>query len=431
MGSCMSPPDLAGPVHRRTRQLLYASGNFGKSLVWAAFDTVLFFYLTSIAGIPLALAGAIIMTALVWDGFGDLVIGYWADRTGRKDFLRTLLVVGAPICGTAFAAVFHVAAAAPGWRIVAVALLCWICRIGYTLCDVAHNAMLVTMSANERDASIVSGLRLMFSAAGAAAVGLALKAGLAPPTVAGQQAVFVVCAIMGGIAYTATLWAATGVKDASLGSERHAGTLRLRTALAALAATASYRRLCLIIFLQAGVTSLFMKSLPFFGASFFGEAAWAGDAIIVMTIAQVAALPVLMMLGRRGVSTRTLTQGSHALTALSLIGLPISAMYVPLLAPVALVGIGVGLSGMNMTVWANLALIVRNMTVVQANLHALPVGLFLAILKCAAGIGSGILAFGLSWGQAYGMQQGPIILIVAIAAPFASSIACIALTRRG
>lgn len=423
----MPSPEPAAPL---VQQLLYASGNFGKSVVWAAFDTVLFFYLTAIAGLPLAVAGAILMLALIWDGFGDLLIGYWADRTGRTDFLKTLLLVGAPICGIAFAALFYVAVAAPAWRLPVIALLCWTCRIGYTLCDVAHNSILVNISTGERGASTISGLRLIFSAAGATAVGLAFKSSLSFPALDQQQSAFVAYAVLGGIAYTLTLFASTKVRDTHLMSRRQAGKIRIWAVSRVLLATRDYRKLCLLIFLQAGVTSLFMKSLPFVGVSFFGEAAWAGDAIVIITIAQAAALPVLMLLGRSGVSSQALMLASHALMAFALIALLASTLYMPLLAVVALLGIGFGQSGMNMTVWAKLALVVRETIVVQENLHALPVGLFLAILKCAAGFGTGLLAFSLSLGQSFDIEQASIILMVAIVAPFVSSLACIGLARR-
>ncbi len=370
------------------------------------------------------------MTALVWDGFGDLLIGYWADRTGRTNFLKILLTIGAPLCGAAFAALFYFAATEPAERVVVVALLCWACRIGYTLCDVAHNSMLVNISANERGASLSSGLRLIFSAAGTTAVGLAFKSSLSLPTIDTQQSAFAACAAVGGLAYTLTLLAAIRVKDVGLLSRERAGEFRFWPALRTLFATVAYRKLCFLIVLQAGVTSLLMKGLPFLGLHFFRGAAWAGDAIVAVTVAQVAALPVLILFGRRGVTSRTILQTSHALMAASMILLCVSTRNLPGLAWVALVGIGIAQSGMNMTIWAKLALVVRERLMVHDGLHALPVGLFLAILKCAAGFGTGMLAFGLSWGRTFGVDQKAIILIIAVAAPFASSLACIALTRR-
>lgn len=399
-------------------------------MVLATFDTILFFYLTAIGGISLAAAGLIIMTALVWDGFGDLLIGYWADRTGRTDFLKTLLTIGAPLCGGAFAALFYIAGTDPAERVVIVALLCWACRIGYTLCDVAHNSMLVNISANERGASASSGLRLIFSAAGTTAVGLAFKFNLSLPTIEAQRSAFGACAALGGLAYTLTLLAAIRVKDVGLLSRERAGAVRFLPALRTLFATVAYRKLCFLIVLQAGVTSLFMKGLPFLGLHFFRGAAWAGEAIVAVTVAQVAALPVLILLGRSGVTSRTILLTSHALMAASIIVLFTSTQHLPLLAWAGLVGIGIAQSGMNMTIWAKLALVVRERLMVHDGLHALPVGLFLAILKCASGFGTGILAFGFSWGGSFGVDQKTIVLMVAMAAPFASSLACITLSAR-
>ena len=425
----MPSPNLTKIAGTWVQPLLYASGNFGKSAVLATFDTVLFFYLTALCGISLSAAGVIIMTALIWDGFGDLLIGYWADRTGRRDFFKILLMVGAPVCGAAFAALFYVAATEPGDQVIVIALLCWACRIGYTLCDVAHNSMLVNISANERGASASSGLRLMFSAAGTTAVGLAFKSSLSFPTVDTRQSAFATCAALGGLAYTLTLLAATKVRDVGLISRGPARPFRFWHALKTLFATVAYRKLCFLIILQAGVTSLFMKGLPFVGLCFFQGAAWAGDAIVIVTIAQAATLPALIMLGRSGVTSRMILLSSHTLTAFSMVALFLSTRHLPSLSLPALLGIGIGLSGMNMTIWARLALVVRERLVVRNGLHALPIGLFLAVLKCASGLGTGILAFSLSWGQSFDIDQPSIVLMVAIAAPFASSLGCIMLAR--
>ena len=46
------------------RQLGYASGNLGKSLMWTSLDYLLLFYLTEVAGIPVGWAGAIVLLSL-------------------------------------------------------------------------------------------------------------------------------------------------------------------------------------------------------------------------------------------------------------------------------------------------------------------------------------------------------------------------------
>jgi Na+/melibiose symporter-like transporter len=422
-------------INRPTRDrgwlpaLSYASGNFGKSAVLATFDTVLFFYLTSICGISLSVAGLIIMTAFIWDGFGDILIGYWADRIENPEFLKFMLIIGAPLCGAAFAGVFYVTSGEAGGQDVLIALLCCVCRIGYTLCDVAHNSMLVNISTDERGASGLSGLRLIFSAAGTTAVGFAFKASLLPQAIADQKSAFLIYAFIGGIAFTLTLLAASTLKYTVPISRKSLRNYSLWRAILSLAYTDCYRKLCLLIMMQAGVTSLFMKSLAFLGLSYFHGAAWAGYAIVVVTASQALTLPVLILLGRWGIASRYIMLGSHALMAISMSVLVVSTFNLPVLSFIALIGVGIANAGTNMTIWAKLALIVREQILVEKGLHAFPVGLFLAVLKCSSGVGSGILAFGLSWGMTIGASQALVVLILAVAAPLTSSLACILIGR--
>lgn len=60
------------------------------------------------------------------------------------------------------------------------------------------------------------------------------------------------------------------------------------------------------------------------------------------------------------------------------------------LAPLIL--LGTARAGMNMAIWALLALSVQAQASVEARLEALPVGLFLAVLKCASRLGNSAIA---------------------------------------
>lgn len=97
--------------------------------------------------------GAALALALIRDG---LAVAWWSDTRGRPDMPGWLIVWGAPLCAGGFVGIFLSADQTHLLSIAAIML----CRFGYTLCDVGHNTLLVRVSVDERDASIVSGMRL-------------------------------------------------------------------------------------------------------------------------------------------------------------------------------------------------------------------------------------------------------------------------------
>ena len=89
------------------RQLGYASGNFGKSLLWTSLDYLLLFYMTEVVGIPAVWAGAIILVSLLWDASINPFIGYWIDRRAARGLDYRPFLRWAPVAtALAFVALF-------------------------------------------------------------------------------------------------------------------------------------------------------------------------------------------------------------------------------------------------------------------------------------------------------------------------------------
>ncbi|MFV3517493.1 hypothetical protein ACNJD8_23050, partial [Mycobacterium tuberculosis] len=91
-----------------------------------------------------------------------------------------LVLVGAPLCGIGFWLIFVLQAPAG----IAAAIIA--CRIGYSLCDVGHNTLLIRVAQGQGAAARVSGLRLLFSASGVALLALASGSSLSLATAAAQ-----------------------------------------------------------------------------------------------------------------------------------------------------------------------------------------------------------------------------------------------------
>lgn len=370
-------------------QIGYASGNLGKSILWSSFESFLLFYLITIAGFSAWLAGGVLAAAMIWDGLADLGVAYLTDRHGRPDALPRLVLVGAPLGALGFWLTFAPATGGT-WPAVVAAIL--LCRMGYTLCDIGHNTLLVRVANGPKAASLVSGLRLIFSAMGGALVGLAAAKllGIRDPAV--QRNAFGACAAVAGALYFLTLLIAVGATRHLPAPPRRMPQAAGERLLRSLLRRPDYRLLLALIALQASLLPAFNRALPFFGAAVQGDPAWAGYALATITLAQSLSLPVWMLASRRHGPARLLASAHllavlamGALAALAVLGDGGGSM-------AALALLGAAQAGMNMAIWALLTLSIQSRASSDTRLEALPVGLFLAVLKCAAGFGNTAIA---------------------------------------
>ncbi|TCM07432.1 MFS transporter [Sphingomonas sp. PP-CC-3G-468] len=402
----------------------YAAGNLGKSIVWTTCESFLLFYLVTVAGFPPLSAGALLSAMMVWDACADVVVGHLVDRYARPDMLGRLIQIGAPLCGMAFWAIFAIPArSSPLLLVAAVAA----CRIGYTLCDIGHNTLLVRVATTSRNASKVSGLRLVFSATGAGLVGLASSYVLAVPLAADRHAAFALCAMGGGVIYLATLMLArqvTGLLPAAAIPAARATSAALLTRLWH---NRTYRRVLALIAVQSSLIPIFGRALPFFGTVMHGDSAWAGPALSTMTLAQALSLPGWILLSHR-CSSRSVLRLAYALMILGVALLGWQADGGADLAP--LVIIGIANAGSNMAIWALLARSIRAGTTDGGGSEALPIGIFLATLKGAAGVGGAILSV------AVAVQEGGCtaciggispVLLAALGLPVLGCLSCLLL----
>ncbi|MET4895882.1 MFS transporter [Sphingomonadaceae bacterium jetA1] len=405
-------------------KLGYSAGNWGKSVVWTSFESFMLFYLVSIADLSPLVAGGLLAAAMAWDAIVDVGIAWWADRHGRAHVLGRLILFGAPLCGLGFWAIF--ALQAP----LAVGLAIVLCRIGYSLCDIGHNTLLVRVARTEADASTVSGLRLIFSALGAGLVASMSGWSLAIGDRAGQHSAFATGALVGGLLYIGTLFGSVAVTR-HLPPVRTDGGGPRPGRFAALWRHRTYRRVLTLAFIQAGMVPLFIRALPFFGQMVHGQASWAGPALVTITLAQSLSLPGWIALSRwRG--PPVLGAIAHGVLIAAIIGLGIRSDGVA--GSLMLVLLGCAQAGMNMALWALLTMAIRGSIQGGSAAEALPVGLFLAALKGAAGAAhfGFTLIVAATGPQCGGCADGTgtLLPMSAILVPALGSILCIALLVR-
>lgn len=403
-------------------QLGYSCANMGKSVVWTSFESIMLFYLVSIAGFGPLAAGALLAVTLLWDAAFDLAVARWTDARGGYQGLARLVLFGAPLCGMGFWLIFVLQAP------MAVAAAIVACRIGYSLCDVGHNTLLIRVAQRPGDAARVSGLRLLFSASGVALLALASGTSLSLADPQAQRQSLATAAMGGGALYLGTLFVALWATRRLAPPSRVAGRTGKPKPLRDYARNPDFSRLLLVIAAQAAFVPLFQRALPFYGAAVRGDPGWAGPALLTVTLAQSLALPGWMAIARHW-SSRRIAMVAHALALLAMTALTLAPTERLDWAMLALLGAGLG--GMNLAVWALLTATVHHAMAGGSQDEATPVGLFLAVLKAAAAAGNllfaAIVALGpVSLGE-WGGDGVTLLTLSATTVPILGSLLALAL----
>ncbi|MDD6763933.1 MAG: MFS transporter [Firmicutes bacterium] len=85
----------------------YGIGAVGEGIGYNVFFSFFIFFLTTVAGIPPAIAGVISSVAVLWDAVTDPLIGNWSDTTRNpKGRRRPFIMVGSILFGLSIALVF-------------------------------------------------------------------------------------------------------------------------------------------------------------------------------------------------------------------------------------------------------------------------------------------------------------------------------------
>ncbi|RXD07058.1 hypothetical protein EQZ23_02935 [Sphingomonas sp. UV9] len=417
---------VAAPPIQRVRMLGYASGNFGKNVLASTMDFFLLFILTERWGVSPAVAGLVVMIGLVWDGLCDPLLGRLLDRSADRLVLyRRLLFVGAPVVGLFFAIFF----VDPGWR--GSAILVWaiaivlLFRTAYSVCDVAHNALMMRMTRAPGAATTLSGLRYMFSCLGALAVAHFARA-FVDPADDGGYGLFVVTGFA-ALAYVATLWLSAAA------APRPVAVPRVSAPRASLAWILGNRPLLLLLalgFAQALTLPFFARSFAYIGKGVMHDAGWTGRALTTLALSQLVALPAWMAIARRTGHRQVLGLALAMIAA----GLALFATVPAAIAGIALFGIGN--AGLQMMIWVLLsAAIDDGERRTGVRFEGLPVALLLLILKLGGGLSGALLGQGLAWvgwvvATPLAVESGANLLTMAWSVPLIGALACLVMVTR-
>ncbi|AHE55109.1 MFS transporter [Sphingomonas sanxanigenens] len=159
-----TPPRLAIAI-QELRILAYASGNFGKAMIFAGADLTILYLLTDLMGLSATTAGSLMLVALGGDLLFDLLAARLVIRLrSRGKGYRWMVGAAAIPCTAAFALIY--AMPALGVRqILALAVALLMFRGAYAVIDVPHNALMAQVTSTSEARGRVSGYRLLFSSA--------------------------------------------------------------------------------------------------------------------------------------------------------------------------------------------------------------------------------------------------------------------------
>lgn len=411
----MSAPRLG--IGRKTA---YSFGNFGKSVVWSTLECFFLFFMTELWGIPPGQAGLVILITLLWDGISDPIFGFWIERTRtRLGRYGPYLIFGPPVCAVSFVLMFI----QPGWS---PSVMVWyaaasglLFRTFYSICDVPHNALMVRISIDSRDATLISGLRYFFSAAGALTVSLAVAA-LFSADGTGQQRHFLQLAMACGGLYALSLWMSWfAVRSIDIGDRDGCVPLHLNQAIKTIVANRQFLLFLLLALVQAASVPIFAKCIAYYAKYFVGDQSWTGLALATFTLVQALSMPFWTFLAHR-YNKRMAIFLAYGVMTIGLCGFAAASLLVGAeLVALAVVGIATG--GINMIMWAFLPdIISQGALMTGRRIEALSTSLFLLVTKAGAGLSAAFtgLAFSLAGFMSSVPQPGQFsyLLIVTMCA---------------
>lgn len=423
--------DAIAPLLNEARLFAYASGNFGKGLLFAGADVTILFLLTDLLDLSALAAGTLMLVALLGDLVFDLLAAALIIRLRRSGKgYRWLVVAGAVPCGIAFALLYAMplAGAREGW-ILAIALLAF--RGAYAVVDVPHNALMAQMTCDSRARGRVSGYRLLFSTVSALAVAMVLA-----PLVqkAGRDGSFDDVAMTGAIA--GMLFTLTMVMCAMAsrgGSDPNREMAPSRDGIC----VPLSNRLVVGIGLLAVVTGFaiptFGRMMLYIGTYVVNRPDIVAPLLLALTLGQFAGLVVWTALTTRIDKSRLLAIG-HGFSALAIIGFGLCLGQPPIL-PVCAALIGFGFAAVFMLPWGLLADTVD--FVAWRHGRRFETGLFafyLVAVKASGAAATALIGWSLGWlGYVPGTDQTASVelgmLVLGLGIPLAGCLSAVALLR--
>ena len=139
----------------------YSSGAFTKSLQWNSTEFLLLYFLAEVQGVGAAIAGGILLVSFIWAGVLDVVVARWLDKYSVN--YQKVIAYSTPLCVGSFALLFWPVQLYDEQKIPYYLVTIMLFRLGYTLIDIPHNALLGTLSQDSKERTSLSAYRVGFN----------------------------------------------------------------------------------------------------------------------------------------------------------------------------------------------------------------------------------------------------------------------------
>ena len=380
-------------------KLRYASGNFGKSLLWSVLEFFLLYHLTDFLGFDPAVAGIVVLLALVWDALTDPVIGYLADRyVNRGGTYAPFLRFAPPLLVAAFIGIFSIPPMPMSVMVTLAIMANLVFRTLFTLYDVPHNALLAIVSDDSRERSTISGFRFFFSSLASLFVAVAIY----PVLVEGStsEGLRRVLLFVGGIGILAmaVMWLTVGViKAHPRKATQPSREMPMGAYVRALLSNGHTRHILLVASLVAVSVPVFSKLLLYYATYNLGNESWGSPLLVSLTVGQMIGLPFWVGLSHSVSKARVMQVALSGLSVVLLVFYIVRPADLGLLmGMIALAGIAIG--GIYTLIWAIAPDVVESLESTQGKrLEAGVFSLLTLSQKVSIGIGAALAGLSLDW----------------------------------
>ena len=207
-------------------KLAYGAGDLGPAMTGNMTTFYLLFFFTNVAGIPVGLAGSILMIGKIWDGINDPMVGMLTDKTQSRRWGRRLpwLLYGAIPFGVFFFLQWIVPQFTADKSINVWCLFWYYVVIGivsqafYTVVNLPYTAMTPELTQDYDERTSLNSFRFTFSIGGSI-LSLILAKIIFSQISDRQQQYLVLAAICTVISILSLYWCVYGVRDRILAFE--------------------------------------------------------------------------------------------------------------------------------------------------------------------------------------------------------------------
>ncbi len=420
---------LHGDPRRELRLVGYASGNFGKNLVWSTTDITFLFILTDLIGLPVTSAALVMTIAFVGDLIFDILAGAVSAKVKAYNAgTRRLITLAAIPCGFSFMLLY----ALPWYgehRLWAIASILLVFRAAFAVVDLPHYAMIASVTSDSRTRGRTAGYRSFFSNISSLIIAILVIPLVEKSAKLGDAAALAAFGACAGLVYCIVMAAAATAGNFAPPSKRPR-----RKAVSIRFSIPKFAPLFLVMLPIAMVMGfavpMFSRTAIYYATYVLNRPAFAGQILAAITIGQFGGVVVWTSLVRYFDKTKLLI----ASLASTLVALCFFAASAPnqIAMLVSSAFMGVALLGVYMLPWGILPDVVDFCELRQGfRQETTFFATFLVFHKASGAASSGLIGWVLATtGYVQGAQQSHLvvnaIIFLAFGIPIVGTLAAIA-----